>query len=52
MIKIIKDQLAKSVWLGQQKLFQFGMNDCKSIFTPLDVIVKFYSPNLKDMINM
>lgn len=35
-IKIIKDQLAKSVWLGQYKLLQFGMNDCKSVFTPFD----------------
>jgi hypothetical protein len=51
-IKIIKDRLAKSVWLGQYKLLQFGMNDYKSVFTPFDVNVKFSRPNLKDMIDM
>jgi hypothetical protein len=47
----------KSVWLGQlkyicEKLLQFGANDCKLVFMPFDLNIKFSTPNLKDMTNM
>ena len=44
-IRIIQDENAGSIWIGQQKyteniLRKFGMVDCKATWTPVDVSTK------------